>query len=379
MFRNDPASLPPVTLLRTPDNGIQPQAVVDATGVLHLVYYKSDPAHGDLFYVRRQLKSGGGDGPWSRPLRVNDRPGTAIAIGSIRGAQIAVGPGGRVHVAWNGSDHAPKGPGGAPMLYARLNDAGTAFELARNLITWAGNIDGGGAVAADGAGRVYVLWHATPLGKDEAAGGVYVARSQDGGRTFAREARIAMPPLGACGCCGMKAAVEPRSGALHVLYRAAEGNTRRDTVLLSSRDGGKTFRSVRLEPWPINVCPMSAFSLEPSPGGGMVGAWETQGQVSFGPIAAFAARGAVPGGGVMGAPGAGANRKYPIAVPDAAGNILFAWVEGAGWQRGGSLAYQVFDIPGRPTNIAGRVANGVPVWSLVAAVARPGGGFLLLH
>ena len=379
MYRNGPASLPPVTLLRTPDGGIQPQAAVDAHGVLHLVYYKGDPAHGDLFYVRRQLKSDGGDGPWSRPLRVNDRPGTAIALGSIRGAQIAVGQGGRVHVVWNGSDRAPKGPGGAPMLYARLNAAGTAFEPARNLITWAGNIDGGGAVAADAAGRVYVLWHATPPGKDEAAGGVYIARSPDGGRNFAREARIAMPLLGACGCCGMKAAVEPKTGEMYVLFRAAEDNTKRDTVLLTSRDGGKAFQAIRLEPWPVNICPMSAFSLEPAPRGGMVGSWETQGQVSFGPVASFAARRAVPAGGATTAPGEGANRKYPIAVPDAASYTLFAWVEGAGWQRGGSLAYRVYDITSRPTNVAGRVANGVPVWSLVAAVAHPGGGFLLLH
>ncbi len=43
-----------VTLVRTPDHGIQPQAVVDETGTLHLVYFKGDALGGDLFYVRRQ-------------------------------------------------------------------------------------------------------------------------------------------------------------------------------------------------------------------------------------------------------------------------------------------------------------------------------------
>src|SRR5262249_43885903 len=43
-----------VELLRTPDGGIQPQAVVDAKGTLHLIYFKGDKAEaGDLFYVRR--------------------------------------------------------------------------------------------------------------------------------------------------------------------------------------------------------------------------------------------------------------------------------------------------------------------------------------
>jgi len=36
-----------------------------------------------------------------------------------------------------------------PMLYTRLNDAGTAFEAERDLITVARGLDGGGSVAAD--------------------------------------------------------------------------------------------------------------------------------------------------------------------------------------------------------------------------------------
>jgi hypothetical protein len=34
---------------------------------------------------------------------VNHIDGSAIATGTVRGAQIAVGAKGRVHVAWNGS------------------------------------------------------------------------------------------------------------------------------------------------------------------------------------------------------------------------------------------------------------------------------------
>ena len=36
-------------MIRTPDGGIQPQAVMDEQGVIHLVYFKGDPARGDLF------------------------------------------------------------------------------------------------------------------------------------------------------------------------------------------------------------------------------------------------------------------------------------------------------------------------------------------
>jgi hypothetical protein len=42
-----------VTLIRTPDGGIQPQAAVDSQGTTHLIYYKGDAGAGDIFYVTR--------------------------------------------------------------------------------------------------------------------------------------------------------------------------------------------------------------------------------------------------------------------------------------------------------------------------------------
>src|SRR5258706_3325280 len=43
-----------IKLVRTPDDGIQPQAAVDQQGVVHLIYYKGDSGGGDIFYVRQQ-------------------------------------------------------------------------------------------------------------------------------------------------------------------------------------------------------------------------------------------------------------------------------------------------------------------------------------
>src|SRR5438094_29356 len=88
-----------VNVVRTPDGGIQPQALMDGKGNLHLLYFKGDPAAGDLYYVRGDK----GKGQFTAPRRVNSQPGSAIAVGSIRGGQLALGKGGRVHVAWNGS------------------------------------------------------------------------------------------------------------------------------------------------------------------------------------------------------------------------------------------------------------------------------------
>src|SRR5262249_49543596 len=91
-----------VNVVKTPGGGIQPQAVVDARGVLHLVYFKGEAEAGDLFYVRREQ----GKTEFSAPIRANSQAGSAIATGTIRGGQLAIGKNGRVHVAWNGSGKA---------------------------------------------------------------------------------------------------------------------------------------------------------------------------------------------------------------------------------------------------------------------------------
>lgn len=70
-----------VVPLRVPHKGIQPQVAVDGKGVVHLVYFHGEARNGDLFYVRSQDRGA----TFSRPLRVNSHPGSAIAVGNIRG------------------------------------------------------------------------------------------------------------------------------------------------------------------------------------------------------------------------------------------------------------------------------------------------------
>jgi hypothetical protein len=78
------------------------------------------------------------------------------------------------------------------------------------------------------------------------------------------------------------------------------------------------------------------------------------------------------------APGAGRGRKHPAVAGNARKETILVWTEGTGWNRGGSLAWQVFDRDGKPTAERGR-ADGVPTWSLVAVFARPDGGFSILY
>jgi hypothetical protein len=360
-----------VSLLRTPNHGLQPQAAVDARGVVHLIYFSGNPGGGDAYYVRSEDAGGS----FSRPLRVNHSPGSAIAIGNIRGAQLAVGKNGRVHVAWNGSSKAePKAPGeAAPMLYTRLNDAGTAFEPERNLIQAAVGHDGGGSVAADGAGNVYVTWHAPqPGARGEDKRCVWVAHSADEGKTFAAEKRANAEPTGACGCCGMRAFAD-RKGALYLLYRSAGETVHRDTYLLTSTDRGAAFRNDKVQEWNVGGCPMCSYTFAENDGR-VLAAWETKDQVYFARIDPATGKRSPP----VAAPGAPRGRKHPVVAVNARGETLLAWTEGMGWNRGGSLAWQVYDTDGNPTAERGH-ADGVPTWSLVTAFARPDGGFGIVY
>src|SRR5438128_1652108 len=194
-----------VTVSRLAGGGIQPQAAVDGAGGVHVIFFRGEPAHGDLFYMR----STDGGRTFSTPIRVNSTPGAAIATGTVRGGQIAVGRTARVHVAWNGSRSV--GPASTPMFYTRLNSDGTAFEPERSVMHGAYNIDGGGAVAADQNGHVYVVWHANAPGeREEGQRRVWVARSDDDGRTFEPERAVFDEPTGACGCCGLGAFADRR-------------------------------------------------------------------------------------------------------------------------------------------------------------------------
>jgi len=56
-----------------------------------------------------------------------------------------------------------------------------------------------------------------------------------------------------------------------------------------------------------------------------------------------------------------------------------AWTEGTGWQKGGTLAWCVFDVANKATREAGRVEGGIPVWGVPTAVATPDGRFIVIH
>jgi hypothetical protein len=118
---------------------------------------------------------------------------------------------------------------------------------------------------------------------------------------------------------------------------------------------------------------MSTMALVQGPKG-VFAAWETDGQIYFAGSKAGTTAFAEP----QAAPGDGQGRKHPALAINARGDLLLAWTEGTGWEKGGALAWQVFDKNGKPTGDKGRVDDGIPVWGLPTVVATDG-GFTIIH
>ena len=386
-------------LMRVPNGGMKASVALDRAGVLHLVYFKGDDFQkGDAFYVRSPDQGA----TFSAPLRVNSQTGSVLAVASIRGPQLTLDSEGRAHVLWHGSPIAqPRGPlnpeqpadspyNGAPVLYARLDDARTAFEPQRNLMRKTCALDGGGAITADAKGNIFAVFHALlPGGKGEADRAVFVAQSADRGATFAEEKDILPSATGACGCCALTARVTA-DGGLAILYRAAEKGTQRGMHLLLSRDGTRSFKDTRAAPWIGMTCPGSSPAIL-SGTDSLTLAWENpeSGRVVFSSLALGSAANREAGQGFprLGSDGGnqslnagpgGEGQKHPVLAVNERGETLLAWTEGTGWNRGGALAWEIVGSRGE------RLANGkrdgaVPPHGSLAAFTRSDGRFVILH
>jgi hypothetical protein len=356
-----------VQLERVPERGIQPQITTASDGTVHMIYLTGDPKAADVHYVRRAAA----DKEWSKPMPVNSLPGSAMAIGTIRGAQLALGRDGSVHVCWNGSSQAEPKPrlGGAPLIYTRLPSGGSRFEPQRDLMGNTRYLDGGASIAADKEGRVFVVWHGAPADKSgETNRAVYLALSKDDGVNFAPERPVNPEGSGACGCCGVKAFAD-ESGEVFILFRTAREMTERAMQVLHSKDHGLSFQPEINHPWVAKQCPMSSSSFVAGPAG-IFAAWETAGQIfgakvngnrpEMSPVAVSPKRGA----------------KHPAMAENKSGDWLVTWTEGTGWEKGGALAWKITDGAGKTET--GR-QDGIPKWSYAAAYAKPDGSFTVLY
>ncbi len=344
-----------ITLLRLPEGGRLPRAVVDDHGTVHVVYFQGEPRAGDLLYVSRAP----GASDWTEPRYVNSESGTVVGIGPIDGGQIALGKDGRLHVVWFKL-------GRTEFLYTRTDEAGNGFEPQFAIASGEG-VEAGPSIAADREGNLYVFWHTGE--PPDAERSVFMTVSRDDGQTFSAARSVSGEKEGACDCCGLQAMTDEQ-GMVYVSYRGAGGNVRRGQRLLTSRDGGATFTDELIDMWEINACPISTTTLARGPGG-MAVAWETAGQVFVSPTGKLR-----PASSPAGA--ATARRKNPAVAVNHRGESLLAWGDGFGWQSGGTFEWQLFGADGTPLGEPG-TGPAIPDGSLPAIVAEPDGTFLATY
>lgn len=349
-------SVPEVTVLRAPEGATLPQVVSDTSGTLHLVYYTGSMSSGDLWHVTRAPQAA----DWSAPRRVNSEPHAVHGLGPIDGGQVAIGPDDLLHVAWFHKD--PN-----RFQYARSDRTGTFGDQQTLSTREEGGIEAAPAVTVDDDGDVYVFWHADAV--EDAQRRVYMAVSREQGAGFDPPRAVSPAAEGACGCCGLRAAVG-EAGAIHVSYRGAGDNIRRGMRLLTSSDRGRTFADQLIQAWEIGACPIATTTLGVGPDATLV-AWETQGQVFFADVEQLEAPVSPPGETTF-------RRKNATVATNHRGDILLAWGDGPGWQSGGTLHWQRFDAERRPRGAEGGAPGPIPARSVPAIAARPDGSFVVV-
>ena len=276
-----------------------PTVAAGEDGVFYVAWVGAGGGEADVWLARSE------DGVvFSAPVRVNDVAGDA-APHEQAPAQVAVGSGGLVVVAWQNNRHEP----GRRFPYsdvrlARSEDGGRTFSPAVTV-----NDDAGGPpsshtfhdVAIGGSGEVVVSWidsrertrlesevvvgpTVAPFSGSDAHTGhggaglpgpeIRVARSADGGRTFAPSLAVAVE---ACPCCRTSLEVGS-AGVVAVAWRGAEPGDVRDVMVARSGAGGGPFGApavVHADGWRIDGCPHAGPALALDGGGRLHVAWYT--------------------------------------------------------------------------------------------------------
>ncbi len=316
---------PDVRIISLPEAALVPDVMMDASGVLHMVYGLGD----DAWYVR-SVDNGRTS---STPVKVNTEGKVTLTMGE-RGPKLALGQsvmltGTRARV-WEPSLHvvwADKWSPGVQVYprYSRSLDGGRTFEPPRPLAALTG-IDGL-TVAADGAGTVVAFFHQVTPGEQLAvpqAHRLYLARSTDNGATFGPEERLKIQGMDdlACSMCMMRARITADANAC-LAYRVANDNIR-DFFLLRGAKHENAFVPLRVneDRWELDTCPMCGPELTLDPAGRMLCAFMSRHRVYWS---------ALDGGRFtlhVATPANENDEIYPAAFGDGKGHVLFVWQVG---------------------------------------------------
>lgn len=242
-------------------------AAFDAAGGV-LAAYKD----GSHVVVRRSADLGR---TWSTPRRVNAVPEPVAAEGEAR-PKIAAGARGEVYVTWT---RPLSRPYTGEIRFARADDVDAPFSAPVTVHTDRQEITHRfDALSVGPGGRLYVAWIdkrdlelAKRAGAAYAGAAVYVAVSDDGGRSFRGDFKLADH---SCECCRIALLPEADGGLLALWRHVFEPNIRDHALARLDADGNATpLRRVTFDDWRIDACPHHGPSLGRDEAGRLHAVW----------------------------------------------------------------------------------------------------------
>jgi hypothetical protein len=236
-------------------DGKQPRVAVGAGGLVAAVY-----GQGDEVFCRVSRDGGLSYAPPARvggveKLMLGMRRGPQVAVAGSGLVVTAIGRAGSL-VSWRSGDSGRSWTGPAT-----VNDSPASAR------------EGLHALAAGARGAAHVVWLDLRDGRTK----VFASRSADGGRTWEANRLVYESPDGAvCECCQPTVAADAK-GALAVMWRNSLSGAR-DMYLARSDDGGRSFsQALKLGTgtWPLRACPMDGGGIAVD-GGRVATAWRRE-------------------------------------------------------------------------------------------------------
>jgi hypothetical protein len=343
-------------LIRGPDASLSsfPTPAFDAGGRLWLAFVE-----GNRIYVS---SSGDLGRSFTPAVAVTSEEERIDANGEGR-PKIAFGKDGAILVTWTQKVDEPGKPYSGLIRFARSADRGRSFSRPITL-----NDDGLAtghrfdALAVAPSGAVLVAWidkrdleRALSRGESYAGASVYLARSEDSGRSFEANRKI---QDNVCECCRLAFAFDARGEASLLLRGVLDGGIRDHVLLRSAATPEEAHASrVTFDDWKIDACPHHGPSLWIDEADRYHIAWFTAGERSG--TGVFYARSSDGGRTFERAVAvSGASAAHPFVV-GSRGTLHLVWMEVDGRDR--LIRYQ------RSRDSGGR-------WSSPATIARGAAG-----
>ena len=246
-----------------PDRGaVQPQAAVDANGRIYVVFGRENT-------IRCAISDD--EGKTFAVFTVGEVP--ELSLGMRRGPRIAATEGRIVVTAIGGT--IGKGRDGDVLCWQSKDDGKTWAGPSRVNTVDGSAREGLHGMASGPGGSVFCTW----LDLRNRTSEIFGARSKDGGATWEPDGLVyRSPDKSVCECCHPSAAYGP-DGALHVMWRNQLKGAR-DLYLARSEDGGKTFgkaEKLGSGTWQLNACPMDGGAIAAGPGKAIETVWMRSG------------------------------------------------------------------------------------------------------